>query len=54
MLFRNPSREYRLLSRRHVDIGLVPLGAIGMTVFAVELYFAARGLPPSASLTINL
>ncbi|MDB5953922.1 MFS transporter, partial [Ramlibacter sp.] len=42
-----------LLSRRHVDIGLVPLGAIGMTVFAVDLYFAARGLPPSASLTLS-
>jgi 1-acyl-sn-glycerol-3-phosphate acyltransferase len=34
-------------SRRHVEIGLVPLGAIGMTVFAVDLYFAARALPPS-------
>jgi 1-acyl-sn-glycerol-3-phosphate acyltransferase len=32
------------LSRRHVDIGLVPLGAIGMSVFAVDLYFASRGL----------
>jgi 1-acyl-sn-glycerol-3-phosphate acyltransferase len=41
-----------MLSRRHVDIGLVPLGAIGMTVFAVDLYFAARGLPPSAALTV--
>jgi len=39
-----------ILSRRHVDIGLVPLGAIGMTVFAVDLYFASRGLPPSAQL----
>ena len=37
-----------VLSRRHVEIGLVPLGAIGMSVFAVDLYFAARGLPPSA------
>jgi 1-acyl-sn-glycerol-3-phosphate acyltransferase len=36
-----------LLCRRHVDIGLVPLGAIGMTAFAVDLYFASRGLPPS-------
>ena len=36
-----------VLSRRHVEIGLVPLGAIGMSVFAVDLYFAARGLPPS-------
>jgi len=37
-----------MLSRRHVDIGLVPLGAIGMTVFAVDLYFASRGMRPSA------
>ncbi len=36
-----------VLSRRHVEIGLVPLGAIGMSVFAVDLYFASRGLPPS-------
>ena len=36
-----------VLSRRHVEIGLVPLGAIGMSVFAVDLYFATRALPPS-------
>lgn len=36
-----------ILSRRHVEIGLVPLGAIGMTIFSVDLYFASRGLPPS-------
>ncbi len=42
-----------VLSRRHVEIGLVPLGAIGMTVFAIDLYFASRGLPPSASLTLS-
>ena len=35
-----------VLSKRHVEIGLVPLGAIGMSVFAVDLYFASRGLPP--------
>lgn len=35
-----------VLSRRHVEIGLVPLGAIGMTVFSVDLYFASRNLPP--------
>jgi len=34
-----------LMSRRHVEIGLVPLGAIGMSVFAVDLYFASRSLP---------
>ncbi|MEN9890234.1 MAG: hypothetical protein RLY78_529 [Pseudomonadota bacterium] len=33
------------LSRRQVEIGLVPLGAIGMSVFAIDLWFAARGLP---------
>ncbi|MBC7445844.1 MAG: MFS transporter [Polaromonas sp.] len=37
-----------VLSRRHVEIGLVPLGAIGMSVFAIDLYFAARGLPASS------
>ena len=40
------------LSHRHVEIGLVPLGAIGMTVFAVDLYFAARSLPPHAGHTL--
>ena len=42
-----------VLSRRHVEIGLVPLGAIGMTVFAVDLYFASRGLPPHAGHTLG-
>ncbi len=32
------------MSGHRVEIGLVPFGAIGMTVFAVDLYFAARGL----------
>lgn len=34
-----------VLSHRHVEIGLVPLGAIGMSVFAIDLYFATNGLP---------
>lgn len=42
-----------VLSRRHVEIGLVPLGAIGMSVFAVDLYFALRGLPPSAEMGVS-
>ena len=42
-----------MLSRRHVEIGLVPLGAIGMSVFAVDLYFASRGLPAAANLTLG-
>ena len=37
-----------VVSRRHVDIGLVPAGAIGMSVFGIDLYFAARGLPAVA------
>jgi 1-acyl-sn-glycerol-3-phosphate acyltransferase len=37
-----------VLGRRHVEIGLVPLGAIGMSVFSVDLYFASTGLPVSA------
>jgi len=43
-----------VLSRRHVEIGLVPLGAIGMSVFAIDLYFASRGLPaPAATYTLS-
>lgn len=42
------------LSRRHVEIGLVPVGAFGMTVFAVDLYFASRGLAaPAAPYTLG-
>ncbi|TBO32941.1 MFS transporter [Aquabacterium lacunae] len=33
-------------SRRHVEIGLVPIGAVGMSVFAFDLYLAASALPP--------
>jgi 1-acyl-sn-glycerol-3-phosphate acyltransferase len=32
------------LSRRHVEIGLTPMGAIGMTVFAFDLYLATKGM----------
>jgi 1-acyl-sn-glycerol-3-phosphate acyltransferase len=42
-----------VLSKRHVEIGLVPLGAIGMSVFAIDLYFASRSLPPAASLSVS-
>ena len=42
-----------ILSRRHVEIGLVPLGAIGMSVFAVDLYFATRGLPASGVMGLS-
>ena len=32
------------LSGRKIEIGLVPFGAIGLTLFAVDLWFGARGL----------
>jgi len=35
------------LSGHKVEIGLVPFGSIGMTVFAVDLYFASRGMTPT-------
>ena len=41
-----------VLSRRHVEIGLVPMGALGMSVFAIDLYFASRALPPADSMTV--
>jgi 1-acyl-sn-glycerol-3-phosphate acyltransferase len=39
-----------LLSRRTVEIGLVPLGALGLTLFGVDLYFAQ----PLAAATTGL
>jgi 1-acyl-sn-glycerol-3-phosphate acyltransferase len=41
------------LSRRHVEIGLVPLGAIGMSVFALDLYLASRSLPGVPAQTVG-
>ena len=40
------------LSGGKVEIGLVPLGSIGMTVFAVDLYLASRGIVPGSSGTV--
>ena len=42
-----------VLSKRHVEIGLVPLGAIGMSVFAIDLYFSSRGLPTSGVMNLS-
>lgn len=42
-----------MLSHRHVEIGLVPMGAIGMSVFSIDLYFASRGLSPSGTLSLG-
>ncbi|QGZ61147.1 MFS transporter [Paraburkholderia acidisoli] len=33
------------LSRRRIEIGLVPLGSLGMSVFGIDLFFASHGLP---------
>ncbi|MEJ6003118.1 MFS transporter [Paucibacter soli] len=43
-----------VLSKRHVEIGLVPLGAIGMSVFAIDLYLASHALPPVAQGQLGL
>ncbi len=37
------------LSRGKVEIGLVPFGSIGMTVFAVDLWFASHALHPAGA-----
>jgi len=41
------------LSRGRVEIGLSPLGAIGMTLFSVDLYVAVHHLPASELMTIS-
>jgi 1-acyl-sn-glycerol-3-phosphate acyltransferase len=40
------------LSARTVEIGLVPLGAFGMTGFLLDLYFARTGLSPVSGLSV--
>jgi 1-acyl-sn-glycerol-3-phosphate acyltransferase len=37
------------LSGRKVEIGLVPFGAIGLSVFGIDLYFASRGYTNTAT-----
>jgi 1-acyl-sn-glycerol-3-phosphate acyltransferase len=39
------------LSDRQIEIGLVPFGSIGLTVFAVDLYFALPSQPATTALT---
>jgi len=38
------------LSGKRVEIGLVPVGAFGLTVFGVDLYFARHGISPVQNL----
>src|SRR5690606_41435167 len=40
------------LSARTVEIGLVPLGAIGMSAFLLDLYFARPGAAPVGGLDL--
>lgn len=39
------------LSGKRVEIGLVPVGAFGLTVFGVDLYFVRHGISPVQNLT---
>jgi 1-acyl-sn-glycerol-3-phosphate acyltransferase len=41
------------LSGHKIEIGLVPFGSIGMTLFAVDLYFALAGRPPLAEAALG-
>ena len=41
------------LSGHKVEIGLVPFGSIGMTLFAVDLYFALVGYAPLGQATLG-
>ncbi len=43
-----------VLSRRMVEIGLVPLGCLGMTVFAIDLYFACIALSAHSGANFTL
>jgi len=38
------------MSGHKIEIGLVPFGSIGMTLFSCDLYFASRGLAPAGAL----
>ncbi len=41
-----------LLSGKRIELGLVPFGSIGMTVFGIDLYFASRGFTPVAEMGV--
>jgi len=40
------------MSRHQVEIGLVPFGSIGMTLFTIDLFFAVQGLPAATAQTL--
>ncbi len=39
------------LSGHKVELGLVPFGSIGLTLFAIDLYFASPAMPPGTDLS---
>ncbi|PWF43085.1 MFS transporter [Massilia glaciei] len=41
------------LSGHKVEIGLVPFGSIGLTVFGIDLYFASLGYTNTAAVTVS-
>lgn len=41
------------LSGHRIEIGLVPLGAIGLTVFGLEFYFALNAFQPGSTSTLS-
>jgi len=41
------------LSGHKVEIGLVPFGAIGLTLFALDLFFASPGMPETARVGVG-
>jgi len=41
------------MSGRKVEVGLVPFGSIGLSIFAVDLWLASRGLHPMALTDID-
>ena len=41
-------------SHRHVEIGLVPIGAVGMSVFAFDLFLSTRGLQHDAQTLMSI
>lgn len=41
------------LSGRRVELGLVPFGSIGLTIFAIDLYFASPSIPAAEPMAVT-
>lgn len=41
------------LARQRIELGLVPFGAFGLTIFALDLFFASRGAAQPASVALR-